>query len=137
MIGFFIDLVLFIAAVTYVVKYYKFKKIAELELINYEKRLQESEYKVKESEYMYESGVKMYQSEQGDLNPEEENKKYKNNKLKNLYWKMLKEDLLICSLLWKKLIIFIKKKKKKLKKEWRQKSRLILLCKKLKEWKEK
>jgi len=82
MIGFFIDLALFIMAITYAVKYYKFKKMAELEFINYEKRLQESDYKVKESEYMYESGVKLYQSENVELDPDEENRKIKEQQVK-------------------------------------------------------
>jgi len=70
LVSFLIDIVLFATAVTYAVKYYKFKKMAEMEFIDYERRLEEREDKQMEEEYLQKSEERLEKEEKGELTPE-------------------------------------------------------------------
>ncbi len=133
MVGFIIDLTLFIIMLTYMVKYYKFKKMAEKEFIRYEKMLQESEYKIKEGEYMYESGVKMYQSEQGDLDPEVENQKIQEEQMKKSLSEGVSEGSIDLQPVMEKVDKIYKQKEKEVKKRMEAEKQAALALQRIEE----
>jgi hypothetical protein len=64
------------------VKFYKYKTMAEKTFIDYEDRLEEQESKRQEEEHVHESEMHLYKEEKGDLTPEIEGVRIEQNKLK-------------------------------------------------------
>lgn len=87
--GFLFNIIFLAVAITYIVKYYKYKDMAEKTFIDYESRLEDELSKRKEEEYIHESEMHLYKEEHGELTPEIEGKKIEQEKLKA---KLMKGD---------------------------------------------
>ncbi len=83
MIGLLIDIIFLSVAITYIVKFYKYRNMAEKEFINYENRLAEEESKRKEEEYIHESEMHLYKEEYGEMTPENEGVRIEKKKLQD------------------------------------------------------
>jgi hypothetical protein len=80
--GFLFNIIFLAVGITYIVKYYKYKDMAEKAFIDYESRLSDELSTRKEEEYIHESEMHLYKEEHGELTPEIEGEKIEKKKLR-------------------------------------------------------